>query len=102
VLGREEDAVDSLAAVIIAKFVAGGGDMALSVADFFGWLASHKRYYDETDFWDEHSLDAQRAYESSAGSTARTRASTAVCAGSCRRPARPVARPSSSRRSIRG
>jgi hypothetical protein len=63
VLGREEDAVDSLAAVIMARFVDGGGDMALTTAGFFEWLASHKRYYDAVDFWDVHSLDAQRADE---------------------------------------
>ena len=63
VLGKEEDAVDALATVMMTQFVDGGDDIAVAGADFFGALAGQKgTNFSDSDFWDEHSLDKQRAY----------------------------------------
>ena len=63
ITGKEEDAVDALAAVFLTQFVNHGDQYAFEAADFFHTLAQDKRHYSESDFFDEHSLDAQRAYE---------------------------------------
>jgi len=59
--GREEDAVDQLATLLL---IAGGKDavkVALDGAE--GWLALKvTRGDDAEDYWDEHSLDEQRFY----------------------------------------
>jgi hypothetical protein len=59
IVGREEDAVDSLAAVISLAFIEGGDQLAFSAAEL--WIASaDSREVEEEDFWDAHSLDLQR------------------------------------------
>ena len=63
VTGREEDAVDALAAVFLTKFVKGGDDYAFDAADFFTNLSARQITPTEADYFDEHSLDQQRAYE---------------------------------------
>lgn len=72
VTGREEDAVDDLAAVIMLAADAeddgtaedeGLGAMMLAAAVMqFGEMASKPESFENIAFWDEHSLDAQRMY----------------------------------------
>lgn len=62
ITGREEDAVDQLATVLLVE----SGDeawelAALDAAMFFG-LSSERTELTEESFWDEHSLEAQRFY----------------------------------------
>jgi hypothetical protein len=61
VLGKEEDAVDTLGAVVMTELFEDGASDAIATAEWFAW-ASEQRELDETDFMDEHSLDLQRAY----------------------------------------
>jgi Putative metallopeptidase len=61
--GREEDAVDNLATVINVQDNRNGGQFALSFADFFSLLQQAPSSLTVADFWDEHSLDAQRAFD---------------------------------------
>ena len=63
VLGKEEDAVDALAAVFMTKFVSHGDEYAFDAADFFNGLQHLTGPPSESSYFDEHSLDAQRAYE---------------------------------------
>jgi hypothetical protein len=63
VLGREEDAADQLATLMLmdAGTDAVGGEPVLTAA--LGWLDSWRKRDGEaadSDFWDEHSLDVQR------------------------------------------
>lgn len=64
VLGKEEDAVDSLSSIMLLEGHDDTLDKALSdSAD--GWFLSDavaQEAGDEYAFWDEHSLDQQRAY----------------------------------------
>lgn len=62
VLGKEEDAADALATVFMTKFVDGGTEYAFDAAKFFDALSVRQRKLAENDYWDEHSLDKQRAY----------------------------------------
>lgn len=62
ITGREEDAADELATVFMTEFVKGGEEYAFDAADFFGSLAQNPSKLKESDFFDEHSLDQQRAY----------------------------------------
>lgn len=62
VLGKEEDAADALATVFMVKFVDGGAEYAFDAARFFDALSARQRRLAEDDYWDEHSLDKQRAY----------------------------------------
>ncbi|MFP5224518.1 MAG: DUF4344 domain-containing metallopeptidase [Actinomycetota bacterium] len=61
VLGKEEDAVDTLGAVVMTELFEDGAADAIATAEWFAWAAD-QRELDETDFMDEHSLDLQRAY----------------------------------------
>ena len=63
VTGKEEDAVDALAAVFLTKFVKGGDRYSFDAADFFSNLSARQSDPTEADYFDEHSLDKQRAYE---------------------------------------
>ncbi|MDQ7249199.1 DUF4344 domain-containing metallopeptidase [Dongia sedimenti] len=63
VLGREEDAADQLATLMLmdAGTDSVGGEPVLTAA--LGWLDSWKKRdgeAEESDYWDEHSLDLQR------------------------------------------
>ena len=62
VTGKEEDAVDQLATLVLSSHGDNGADMALDSAEWF--LQQSKRVADVSDlaFWDEHSLDGQRYY----------------------------------------
>lgn len=62
ITGREEDAADQLATVFMTEFVNGGEEYAFDAADFFQSLAQNPSQLKQADFFDEHSLDAQRAY----------------------------------------
>jgi hypothetical protein len=61
VLGKEEDAADSLAAVFFIQFVNGGDEYAFDAAKFFHAMSARQRKLAPSDYWDQHSLDAQRA-----------------------------------------
>lgn len=61
-LGKEEDAVDALANVLLIEFYDGGGDIAISAADLFDLESADVDELEDADFWDEHSLDVQRYY----------------------------------------
>src|SRR3954452_20330380 len=62
VLGKEEDAADGLATVFMTRFVNGGSEYAFDAAKFFDALSGRQRKLAPSDYWDEHSLDKQRAY----------------------------------------
>jgi hypothetical protein len=62
VLGKEEDAADALATVFMTRFVKGGAEYAFDAAKFFDALSARQRKLAPSDYWDEHSLDKQRAY----------------------------------------
>lgn len=58
--GREEDAVDQLATLILLNGGAQGRDAALQGAAWF--LINARTSRQRTPFWDEHSLDQQRYF----------------------------------------
>ena len=61
VLGREEDAADSVATVFLTTSVEGGAQYAFDAARFFHALSARQRHLAPSDYFDEHSLDEQRA-----------------------------------------
>lgn len=61
VVGREEDAADSLAVILLIELFEEGREISITAAELFD-LESQDRELSEEDFWDEHSLDAQRYY----------------------------------------
>jgi len=62
VVGREEDAVDGLANVLILEHYEDGAEMAISASQMFELEGADRGELQESDFWGEHSLDEQRAY----------------------------------------
>lgn len=62
VLGKEEDAADSVATVFLTQSVKNGDEYAYDAARFFHAMSSRERNLAPSDYWDEHSLDQQRAY----------------------------------------
>ncbi|MCG7497945.1 DUF4344 domain-containing metallopeptidase [Vibrio sp. Of7-15] len=62
VLGKEEDAVDNLATILLLNFFENGDEIAYSAADLFALEDQDTSEYTESHFWDEHSLDAQRYF----------------------------------------
>jgi hypothetical protein len=62
VLGKEEDAADSIATVILTTTVHNGAEYAFDAARFFNTLSARQRKLAPSAYWDEHSLDKQRAY----------------------------------------
>ena len=62
VLGKEEDAADGLATLLLIELFDEGQEIVISAADFFAIESEDKKEFDESDFWDEHSLDLQRYY----------------------------------------
>jgi hypothetical protein len=62
ITGREEDAVDQLATVVVTDAEEGAGAIAVSAASLFGAFAANREAFDEADFWNEHSLDEQRFF----------------------------------------
>lgn len=62
VVGKEEDAADALASMLLIEFFENGAEIALSAADLFDLESEDITEFVEEDFWDEHSLGAQRYY----------------------------------------
>lgn len=62
VLGREEDAADALATVLLVEYFDNGQDIAISAADLFDLESEDRIELEAADFWGEHSLDSQRFY----------------------------------------
>jgi hypothetical protein len=62
ITGREEDAVDQLATVVVTDAEEGAGTIAVSAAALFGAFAANRESFEVADFWDEHSLDEQRFF----------------------------------------
>ncbi len=60
VLGREEDAADALATLLVIRLVENGGHMALTAADLLARIAANLPHAAKTSFWSEHTLDQQR------------------------------------------
>jgi len=63
ITGKEEDAVDTLATLLLIEFFEDGEDIAFSAAEAFYFEDADINEYEESDFWGEHSLDIQRYYE---------------------------------------
>lgn len=61
-LAREEDAADALASVLLLEFVENGARIALNAAEMFGLESEDYEWFEESDFWSEHSLEIQRYY----------------------------------------
>lgn len=61
VTGKEEDAVDDLAALVSLDFDSSGEDMVASAVQAFAAMANAEGY-EQLAFHDEHSLSAQRMY----------------------------------------
>jgi len=61
-LAREEDAADALASVLLLEYVDDGARMALNAAEMFGLESEEYEWFDQSDFWSEHSLEIQRYY----------------------------------------
>ncbi len=62
VTGKEEDAADSLASMLLIEFFEDGQEIALSAADLFDLESTDRDEFSDEDFWDEHSLDEQRYF----------------------------------------
>lgn len=62
VVGKEEDAADGLASVLLIEFYEHGAEMALSAADLFDLESEDIETFADEDFQDDHSLDIQRFY----------------------------------------
>ena len=62
VLGKEEDAADSVATVFLTQTVHNGAEYAFDAARFFDALSAQQRRLAPSAYFDEHSLDKQRAY----------------------------------------
>lgn len=63
VLGKEEDAVDNFAAIIMIEYLDNGADAAISAADMFAFESAQRPdYYDLGEYIDEHSFDLQRYF----------------------------------------
>lgn len=61
-LGKEEDAADNLANVLLLEYVDDGDLIALNAADMFALEDEDIESFEATDFWGQHSLDIQRYY----------------------------------------
>jgi len=62
VIGKEEDAADGLASVLLIEFFENGAEIAISAANLFELENEDIEVLREEDFWGEHSLDIQRFY----------------------------------------
>ena len=61
ITGREEDAVDQLSTIVLIEATEGGEQMALEGALTFKLYADAEK--GEKIYWDEHSLDEQRFFD---------------------------------------
>ncbi|KFA98639.1 DUF4344 domain-containing metallopeptidase [Vibrio sp. ER1A] len=63
ILGKEEDAVDNFAAVLMLNYVENGADATISAADMFSFESEDRPdYYDFAEYIGEHSFDLQRYF----------------------------------------
>ena len=62
VLGKEEDAADALADVLLIHFFEDGADIVISAADLFYLDTQHSDGFSNEDYWSEHSIAPQRYY----------------------------------------
>jgi len=63
ILGKEEDAVDNFAALIMIEYVENGDDASISAADMFAFESQDRPdYYQADEYIDEHSFDLQRYF----------------------------------------
>lgn len=63
VLGKEEDAVDNLATLMMINYVEEGDYAAISAADMFAFESENRPdYYEVEDYIGEHSFDLQRYF----------------------------------------
>lgn len=62
VIGREEDAADGLADVLLLFFFDQGSEVVASVATSFYIRSKQQRRFYREDYWSDHSLDKQRYY----------------------------------------
>ncbi len=63
ILGKEEDAVDNFATVLLLNYVNNGDDAAISAADMFAFESNDRPdYYDFGEYIGEHSFDLQRYF----------------------------------------
>ncbi len=62
ITGREEDAADQLATVIVTSAGEGAGGIALATAVLHALFTEDRTQFEAADFWDEHSLDEQRFF----------------------------------------
>ncbi|PKF78837.1 hypothetical protein CW749_14985 [Vibrio sp. vnigr-6D03] len=64
VLGKEEDAVDNLAAIIMIEYVENGADAAISAADMFDFeTQGQPDKYQLVEYAGEHSFNLQRYFQ---------------------------------------
>lgn len=63
ILGKEEDAVDNFATILLIDYVEDGSDVAISAADMFAFESDDRPdYYEFGEYIDEHSFDLQRYF----------------------------------------
>ncbi|WP_070968927.1 DUF4344 domain-containing metallopeptidase [Vibrio sonorensis] len=63
ILGKEEDAADNFAAVVMIDYIENGDDAAISAADMFAFESEDRPdYYHIGEYIDEHSFDLQRYF----------------------------------------
>ena len=62
VVGREEDAADGLASLLLMQAFANGQDMVINAADLLFLESIDRGPITNEDLWGEHSLDEQRYY----------------------------------------
>jgi hypothetical protein len=63
VIGKEEDAADGFADLLLIYFFEGGDQIVTSAADLFYMNAQHDDTPKKEDYWSEHSLNQQRYYD---------------------------------------
>ncbi|MGR5064652.1 DUF4344 domain-containing metallopeptidase [Photobacterium sp. DNB22_13_2] len=64
ILGKEEDAADSFANILMLNYVEDGDTQAIHAATLFAIEDQQIEIFDDLDFIDEHSLDIQRYFYS--------------------------------------
>lgn len=62
ILGKEEDAADGLANILLLEYYEHGSKITQNAAELFLLESKDIKSLSKIDFWDEHSLDIQRYY----------------------------------------
>ena len=62
IVGKEEDAADSLATLLLIDYFEDGQEISQSAADLFDLEGNDIETFEEADFLGDHSLDIQRFY----------------------------------------